>query len=58
MKFKNNKKNGTKIVKYNKKKIIIISTIIAAIIAGTSVGIYYAVKPKPEKYPGNIKKVS
>lgn len=46
--------NEKRLVKYNKKKITIISLIVIAIIVGTSLGIYYAVRPKAAFFSKNV----
>lgn len=52
------KKKSEKLIKYNRKKIIIISVIVLGIIAGISVGIYYAVQQPDKKFSKNVSKVS
>lgn len=56
-KFENNSENNNgekKIVKRNWKKISIIIFVIVSIIVGTTLGIYYSVKPKPLPQPKGL----
>ncbi len=58
MREKTKKQKNNKIVKLNKKKIIIISTVPVAIIIGTTIGIYFAVRTEPKPLPSNIEEIS
>ncbi len=47
---------GSRIVRYNKKKVFWISFVVIAIIVGVSLGIYYGTRPKGNPFPRGIRR--